>query len=135
MMKIVRDPKEDPMWDTVGISATDFRPHFNGTVVTLWSCINPPSTEQEAIELIAECTRSLSRWIVANRRQFGADDKFQLVVGWPKNAVQTGRQIVKMGGEFDVIAMIADGTVDVVMRLGWNRVVYSEPKNSEMRRT
>jgi hypothetical protein len=128
-MKAVREPKTDPDWDMIGIRSTDFRPHFDGDLVNVWSCIHPAKTRLETEGLLAVCIREMAAWILAHRAEFGRSDRFQLILAWPTTVRQTGRQIIKTGGDYEVLARIADGTEPVVPYQRWDWKVFDEPEN------
>ena len=115
-MKIVRNTNVDPQWDNVSLTVTDFRSHFDGNLISLTSCINPAATIDETIINFKRTAREIAQWYVDNQGEFGADDRVQIVVGWPLSVRPVGRQVVKFGGELSLISSIAKGHTDVPVR-------------------
>jgi hypothetical protein len=127
-MKAVRDPKGDPEWDVIGISCTDFRGHWDGDLVNVWSCVLPAASKAETEDMLVYRVREMAAWILQHREEFGAGDKFQLILGWPESIRTTGRQVIKTGGTFDTLARIFSGDESVVCRHGWDKGIFEETK-------
>ena len=129
-MRIVRDIKDDPLWDDVGISVTDFRPHFDGDLVSLTSCVSPASTLDETVRQFIWISREIAQWFIDNRQSFGPGDHAQIVVGWPLSIRRIGRQVVTFGGELSTIQAIADGSIDVPVRIELVGFVFTGAESS-----
>jgi len=125
-MKVVRDPKDEPMWDTVGISSCDFRPHYNGDLVNLYSFIVPEQTIEKTQVILSKYAREIARWVILRHKEFSSGDRFQIVLGWPKSVRKTGRQIVKTGGDLETLIKIVDETIPVIPRPGWTLDIFDE---------
>jgi hypothetical protein len=125
-MKVIKDFKGDPIWDTVRQSSCDFRPTFDGDLVNLATCLAPKATVKETEDALAACARQVASWVIAHRNQFGSGDRFQIIVGWPETVAKFNRQAVKTGGDFDAIAGIADGTGEVFFMPGWSKQIFGE---------
>ncbi len=125
-MKVIKDFKGDPIWDTVRQSSCDFRPTFDGDLVNLATCLAPKATVKETEDVLAACARQVASWVMAHRNQFGSGDRFQIIVGWPETVAKFNRQAVKTGGVFDAIAGIADGTREVFFMPGWSKQIFGE---------
>lgn len=116
----------EPIWDEFGIERCDFRRHWNGDLVNLFSVVGPKGSEFDTECFMKGCARSLARWIIDHRDQFGTEDRFQLVVGWPKSVREYARQTIKIGGTFEDIRRIADGVLEVPMRRGWSAGLFTQ---------
>jgi len=121
----------EPIWDEFGIDRCDFRRHWNGDLINVFSIVGRKATEAETEHFIKECTRSLARWVIEHRDQFGPEDRFQFIIGWPKAIRATARQTVKTGGTFEDVEKIADGLVQVDMRRGWSTGLFPQDEESE----
>lgn len=128
-MMTISDPKDEPMWDTVAISACDFRPHCDGDLINLSSCITPGRTAQETERRLEDHTREIARWILAHHKDFSSGDRFQIILGWPKSLRRTGREVIKTGGDWGAISKIADGTTTITPRAGWAKNIFGETGN------
>src|SRR4030095_3096477 len=131
-MKLLRQqsPDEEPEWDSFSISATDFRPLWDGNLVNVFTTIRPLADAGETQTFAMECARHLAAWILTERSRFGAGDRFQIIIGWPKDVRATGRQIIKAGGNFSQLREIASGATAVSMRGNWTSTVFPNT-NSE----
>ena len=47
-------------------------------------------------------------------------------VGWPTSVRETDRQVLKMRGDFDAVAGIADGTTEIDPMPGWTNEVFEK---------
>ena len=126
-MKAIRNPESDPEWDTIGITSTDFRPHWEGDIVNVYSCVYPNQTKSETEQLLITRTREMAAWVLAHQGEFGLGDRFQLILGWPKSIKLTGRQIIKEQGDRKILAKIADGTSPIFLYPGWDDGVFGQP--------
>ncbi len=72
---------------------------------------------------IAHHAREMADWVLRHRVEFGAGDQFQIIIGWPESIRATGRQIVKIWADDQMLARIADGTAVVIPREGWTKAV------------
>ncbi len=96
----IREPssEEEPEWDSFGIKATDFRPHWDGHLVNVFSTITPQKDIAQTERFAVSCARQLADWVVSHRSKFAPGDRFQIIIGWPKSIRMTARQIIKAGG-------------------------------------
>jgi hypothetical protein len=134
-MKIRRfnsDEYHELMWPEVSLRATDFRNTFPGDLVNVASVVTPEANADATLAMLEQRTRKIAKWIISHRRQFSAGDRFQIILGWPKSVRETGRQVIKMGGEFDAVGAIADGTANIVPMPGWSNTVF-EKEDTEQR--
>ena len=127
-MNAVRDPTDDPQWDTIGVAACDFRPHFNGDMVNVWSCVSPEPTAAATALMLEQRTRIIAQWILDHREEFGEEDQFQIILGWPESLRDTSRQKVKMSGGISLIAEIADGNSPVYTRWESDPLMGTQPE-------
>jgi len=51
---------------------------------------------------------------------------FIIIVGWPLSVRQSGRQVIKTGGDLKEVSGIADGTTPIVPRSGWTNQVFAQ---------
>ena len=114
----------DPIWETFAIRRTDFRSHWDGDYVNVFSAVPPKSSEEMTLELMRECARKLSDWILTNRDNFGAEDRFQVIIGWPKSVRETNRQVIKTGGTYEELRMIANGETILTPRRCWSGGIF-----------
>jgi hypothetical protein len=125
-MKVIKEIKEDPMWDTVGQSSCDFRPTFDGDLVNLFTCVVPGQTVKETENTLSGCARQIAAWVLSHRSQFSLGDRFQIIIGWPESLAKFNRQAVKTGGDFEAVAGIANGTKDVLFMPEWSKQNFGE---------
>lgn len=118
---VIDDLKDDPLWPNCGIRRTDFRPNFAGDLVNIYSTILPLETEDQTASRFIEISREMAAWVLNHRDKFGAEDRFQLIVGWPLSVHQGGRQVVKTGGTY---SPIASGAEEVILLRGWSNTVF-----------
>jgi len=45
----------EPNWESFGIRRMDFRPHFDGDLVNVFSAIKPQFTEEMTAQFIKDC--------------------------------------------------------------------------------
>lgn len=109
---------------------TDFRPHWNGNLVNVFTGIIPAATRAETEGQARHCSRQMALWISKNRDEFGAEDRFQLIVFFPLSVRKYGRQIVKLTGDLAAVGKIADGTTGIELRPKWDHTLF-QITNSE----
>ncbi|MFO1521052.1 MAG: hypothetical protein U1F77_08295 [Kiritimatiellia bacterium] len=112
-------------WDSFGINRCDFRPQWDGDLVNLFSVIDIQQDESTTEQFMKDCARAIARWVGDHKNQFGADDRFQIIIGWPKSIRTTGRQTIKTGGTYDDLINIATGDTEIEMRRGWSLDVFT----------
>ena len=118
-------------WDSFGINRVDFRPHWDGDLVNIFASVEPLDTGSATERLMIECARSIAGWVTVHRDRFGSDDRFQIIIGWPKSVREGGRQVIKTGGTFGDLQKIADGQQPIEMRRGWSSGVFPTEPTSE----
>jgi len=125
-MTPIREPsaEEEPEWDSFGINATDFRPHWDGNLINVFSTIKPQQDMAQTERFAIGCARQLAGWVVSHRSQFAPGDRFQIIIGWPKSIRATARQIIKAGGNYDDLNGIASGTSEIAMHGNWTESVF-----------
>ena len=121
----------EPAWESFGISRVDFRPHWDGDLVTIFSFVEPLDSELTTERLMVDCARSIAEWVTDHRDRFGVDDRFQIIIGWPKSVREGGRQVIKTGGIFEDLQKINAGELPIDMRRGWSRGVFPSISISE----
>ena len=124
------DEHQELMWPKVSLRAMDFRNTFPGDLVNIATTITPEPTVSETKCVLEHHTREIAKWIVSHKKRFSSGDRFQIIVGWPKSIRETGRQVIKMGGDLNAIAGIADGTTQIAPRQGWANQIF-EDKDTE----
>lgn len=126
-MNAVEDtyPGTERLWDSFTIVRADFRRHWNGDLVSLFTLIRPAQTVSESAALAEECTQQIARWVLANREKFGPEDRFQIVVAWPLSVRKTRRQIVTTGGAYNDIDDISSQRRPVHLREGWSTGIFA----------
>lgn len=125
-IKVLKDMKCEPLWGIVGLESCDFRSHFGGNLVNLYSCIYPENTIKETETVLTHHTKEIACWVLENKEMFSEKDRFQIILGWVKEVRETGRQIIKAGGDYDALADIVNGVRPVEPRLGWSNNVFDE---------
>ena len=111
-------------WDSFVISRCDFRPQWEGDLINLFTVVDLQGSEAETEAFMISCARSISQWVVEHKDQFGAEDRYQIVIGWPKTVRRTGRQTIKTGGTLKHLKSLVDGTIEIEMRRGWTYSVF-----------
>lgn len=114
----------EPMWDSFGINRIDFRPHWDGDYVNVFSTVEPQNSEEDTANFMRDCARKIADWVLVNREIFGSEDRFQIIIGWPKSVRETNRQVIKTGGTYDELLRIASGQVAVEPRKSWSVGVF-----------
>ncbi|NOY00978.1 MAG: hypothetical protein GXP30_14815 [Verrucomicrobia bacterium] len=114
----------EPEWQSIGITRTDFRPHWDGDLVNVWSVIKPRESESETVAFVEDCVKGLAGWIFENKKKFGEEDRFQIILGWSEVLRENDRQLVKIGGFYDEIDKIAKGDTPVTFRSGWSTGIF-----------
>lgn len=113
-------------WDSFGINRCDFRPQWDGDLVNLFSVVDIQKDESTTEQFMKDCARAIARWVGEHKNQFGPNDRFQIIIGWPENIRTTGRQTIKTGGTYDDLILIATGDAEIDMRPGWSLNVFPE---------
>jgi hypothetical protein len=103
----------------VGIEATDFRPHFEGDLVNLFSCIYPGETYLATTSIMLGRIIEMAEWVLDHRSEYASGDQFQLILGWHESVRDAGRQIVKLRANLSSFPGIVDGSEEVFPRFGW----------------
>ena len=114
------------MWPRVSLRATDFRNVFPGDLVNIATLITPEATVSETLAVLKHHTSEIAKWILSHRKRFSSGDRFQIIVGWPTSVRETDRQVLKMRGDFDAVAGIADGTTEIDPMPGWTNEVFEK---------
>ena len=114
----------EPNWCSFGIKRMDFRPHFDGDLVNIFSTVQPQFSEQVTEDFIKDCALKLLAWVLANRERFGEGDRFQIIIGWPKSVREYRRQLIKIGGTFDELEQIVTGEKSIELKRSWNLDVF-----------
>ncbi|MCX6857507.1 MAG: hypothetical protein NTV80_21690 [Verrucomicrobia bacterium] len=112
-------------WDSFGISRSDFRPEWNGDLVNLFSVVQLQKDECSTEQFMKECVREIACWVGDHREQFGAEDRFEIIIGWPKSVRMTGRQTIKTGGSYDDLIAIGSNDSEIEMRRGWSTDIFT----------
>jgi len=120
------DEYQELMWPEVSLGAMDFRNTFPGDLVNVSSMVNPEPTLTATMAMLEQRTRMIAKWVISHRRQFGPGDRFQIILGWSKSVRDTSRQIIKIGGGFDAVEAIANGTTEITPMTGWSKNVFEE---------
>jgi hypothetical protein len=113
-------------WDSFGISRCDFRPQWDGDLVNLFSVVDIQQDESATEQFMKDCARAIARWVGEHKKQFGTEDRFQIIIGWPKSIRTTGRQAIKTGGTYDDLISIAIGDTEIEMGRGWSLDVFTK---------
>ena len=121
----------EPAWDAFGINRCDFRPQWDGDLVNLFSVVDKQESESTTEQFMKDCARAIAGWVGEHKAHFGAGDRFQIIIGWPKTIRATGRQTIKTGGTYIDLASIASGDAAIEMRRGWSVDVFTKKKPSE----
>ncbi|MGJ8654908.1 MAG: hypothetical protein ACSHX6_00550 [Akkermansiaceae bacterium] len=114
-----------PLWDSFGIRLIDFRPNWDGDYVNVFTCVEPQVTEEVTEEMMKDCARQLARWILENKDGFGKDDRFLIIIGWPKSFREAGRQVIRTGGTYEELSGVVSGDTSLVMKKGWSKGVFN----------
>jgi hypothetical protein len=122
-MNAVFDPPSEPYWPSVGIRKTDFRPHFDGDLINLYSVVSPQSALLDSEKLFLEATRAIAQWILQHKNEFGLHDRFQIILGWPSDIRHSSRQVIKTGGDYIDIRNISE-SMTVSFRKGWSLGIH-----------
>jgi hypothetical protein len=118
------DECQELMWPNVSLRVVDFQNTFPGDLVNVATTITPELTVADTIAVLEHHTREIAKWILSHRNRFSPEDRFQIIVGWPMSVREAGRQVIKMGGGFDAVTSIADGTTQIVPMHGWASQVF-----------
>jgi hypothetical protein len=120
----------EPAWNSFGINRVDFRPLWNGDLVSIFTSVEPLDSESATERLMVECVGSIAVWVTCHHDRFGSDDRFQIIIGWRKSLRGSGRQVIKTGGIFEDLYKIIDGQQPIEMRSGWSGGVFPNKTNS-----
>lgn len=123
-MKIILNPKEDPQWDQVGRIDHDFKSVWGGMYVHLYSTILPQESAVATMLMVERCCREIAGNLLCQRSHFSADDRFQIVIGWPADIRGTHRQIVKTGGSWDELEELIKDEIRVKFYPGWDSGIF-----------
>src|SRR5687768_14856972 len=89
------DPLHEPFWPEVGISSTDFRPHFDGNLITVFSVVWPEGTSDPTLVMLRERTRDIARWVLENSARCGQSHSTDFgIAGIGSGAVSAGYEEV-----------------------------------------
>ena len=121
----------EPVWDSFGINRYDFRSHWKGDLVNLFSVVDMQENESTTEQFMKNCARAIAGWVGEHKAHFGAEDRFQIIIGWPKSVRETGRQTIKTGGTYEELIAIASGESSIEMRRGWSVDVFTKKQPSE----
>lgn len=124
-MKIING-QEEVIWDTVCWYAIDFRPHFNGDLINISSCVHPLENVEKTKEFMINCFIEIAKWILENKKMFSPEDKFQIIIGWPLSIRNGARQVIKMCEGFDNIPKFINGDIPIEFRRGWDTNVFKK---------
>ena len=125
--ELQHDDTTEPVWESVGLRGCDFRPHFNGDLINLFTAIYPLGSKLETERQFKNITIQISEWILKNRSRFSAGDRFQIIVGWPLDVRASGRQCVKTGGTFDELQQLLDDRTLITICL-----LYTSPSPRDL---
>ncbi len=129
VVPLKRSDDTEPEWTDVGLHGCDFRPHFDGYLHNLFTTIHPLQTKSETEQLFRTITIEMASWVISNRERFGQGDHFQMIVGWPLDVRPTGRQVIKIGGDYDTIQRLIDNPELIQAREGWAESVFQDGEN------
>lgn len=127
--KLAQNDTAEPLWDSVGMHSCDFRPHFDGDLINLFTTAYPEKTRQETKSRFKEIAFKIATWVLENRSQFSSSDRFQIVVAWPRKIRATGRQVIKTGWTFDEIQQLVNSPKLIELRPEWDADVF-EPEEA-----
>lgn len=116
----------EPVWDTVGITGCDFRPHFDGHLHNVFTTVYPLNSKHESERLFRTIAGKMAEWVFGNRKRFWRYDRFQIIVSWPLDVRPTERQVIKTGGDFATIERLLGNQDLIQVRDGWARSVFSD---------
>lgn len=122
--RLTPDDVTEPEWDAVGIRGCDFRPHFAGDLINVFTTLRPSGSKTETATRLRNVALEIGQWIVAHRPQFSPGDRFQIIVGWPRDVRGTDRQVIKTGGSFDEIQELINDPELIQPREGWDIGVF-----------
>lgn len=117
---------EEPKWDFFSTSGCDFRPHWDGNLINVFTTIRSLADLETTQAFAIECARQLASWVLSERHQFGVGDKFQIIIGWSKDARPSSRQILKTGGDYTQLAAIVSSNAPVNMHGDWTTSVFAD---------
>ncbi len=121
-----RSDDTEPEWTRVGWRGCDFRPHFDGYLHNLFTTIRPLQTQSETDHLFRSIAIEMAKWVLSNRERFELGDRFQLIVGWPRDVRATARLVIKTGGDYHELQRLIDDPELVQVREGWAESVFQD---------
>lgn len=107
----------------------DFRPHFDGDLINLFTGIVPKLTRPETELQFKEVALEIAVWVLEHRKRFSPGDRFQIIVGWPLDVRSSGRQVVKTGGTFDEVKRLVEEPSLIALRDGWDTTIFDTESN------
>ncbi|GAA5496357.1 hypothetical protein Rhal01_02540 [Rubritalea halochordaticola] len=113
------------IWSSIGIRRADFRPDWNGDLVNVYTAVHPCESADDTEAMMQDCARSIAQWILQHRKEFGREDRFQIIVGWPLSIRKSARQALKTGGTYTDLQSLADGSMEIQMRRGWSTGIFT----------
>ena len=114
----------EPQWTDVGLGGCDFRPHFDGHLRNLFTTVYPLNSRSATEEFLRAVAIEIANWVLLNRQQFGRGDRFQIIVGWPKDVRPTDRQVIKTEGDYDTLNRLIHDPELIQLREGWSELVF-----------
>jgi|688.fasta_scaffold1797222_2 hypothetical protein len=123
-MKVIKNPKSDPLWDEVGRVDHDFTTHWGGLYIHYYTAIDPKDSEKSTIELVEKCCKEIAIYIQDNKVFFSKEDRFQIVIGWPTSIRTSCRQIVKTGGTWEDIDKLVTAKLPIKFYPGWSNNLF-----------
>lgn len=117
------NPEEEPLWDSFCVSKCDFRPHWNGVLVNLFTTLHPFESEVQTETNMKACASKIAQWVLDNKPKFSAEDRFQIIVKWPLSVRKSARQTIKVGGSYEDILLLANGE-NIEMMKSWSEEVF-----------
>lgn len=124
-MNVVENTDQDQIWDSVGINKIDFRPHFDGYLYNLHSTLRPYSDETLTEKMFIEKTHEVIKWVLNSKGKFNEGDKFQIILGWPKEIRSSARQVIRVGGSIDDLLQIQNGNTIIKPTKNWSLGIFN----------
>ncbi|BDS05381.1 hypothetical protein NT6N_04210 [Oceaniferula spumae] len=119
-------PDEEITWEGFGIHRTSFRPQWDGDLVNLFTVIHPQESEATTESFVKSCITDLAQWIIQNQNRFSAEDRYQIIVGWPTTIRETGRHIAKAGGTLSELSELVSGEIEPRFLPSWSGGIFSK---------
>ncbi|MCM8524973.1 MAG: hypothetical protein NE327_00540 [Lentisphaeraceae bacterium] len=124
-MNVVENTDQDQLWDSVGINKIDFRPRFDGYLYNFHSTLNPSFDEFSTEKMFIEKTHEVIKWVLNSKGKFNESDKFQIILGWPKEIRSSARQVIKVGGSIDDLMQIQKGNKIIKLTKNWSLGIFN----------